>query len=168
MRWRYNQELEHLAELLFILASRDRLTLLCEIGVEKRRSSQLTAKLSATPQETSKHLARLRDAKLIEKDSEGSFGLTAFGKIIVNLLPSIRFLTEIERVLLITRYILSSPRIHRAFGRAARRSIRRKSRLYSDTCTTSCTRCRRIHLVDVRSSSWRSGIRHWKWKAWER
>jgi predicted transcriptional regulator len=86
--------LEHQAELLFILASVDRLTLLSEIGVEKRRLSQLTAKLSATPQETSKHLTRLRDAKLIEKDSDGFFSLTAFGKMIVNLLPSIKFLAQ--------------------------------------------------------------------------
>jgi predicted transcriptional regulator len=86
--------LEHLAELLFILASIDRLTLLSEIRVEKRRLSQLTTKLSATPQETSKHLTRLRDAKLVDKDSDGFFSLTAFGKIIVNLLPSIRFLTQ--------------------------------------------------------------------------
>ena len=86
--------MERLAELLFILASMDRLTLLSEIVIEKRRLSQLTAKLSATPQETSKHLMRLRNAKLIEKDSDGLFGLTAFGKTIVNLLPSIRFLTE--------------------------------------------------------------------------
>jgi predicted transcriptional regulator len=86
--------LEHLAELLFILASIDRLTLLSEIATEKRRLSQLAAKLSATPQETSKHLTRLREAKLIEKDSNGFFGLTAFGKIILNLLPSINFLTQ--------------------------------------------------------------------------
>ena len=72
----------------------DRLTLLSEIAIEKRRLSQLTAKLSATAQETSKHLTRLRNAKLIEKDSDGFFGLTAFGKIIVNLLPSIKFLTQ--------------------------------------------------------------------------
>jgi predicted transcriptional regulator len=86
--------LERLAELLFILASIDRLTLLSEIAIEKRRLSQLTAKLSATSQETSKHLMRLRNAKLIEKDSDGFFGLTAFGRIIVNLLPSIRFVNE--------------------------------------------------------------------------
>jgi predicted transcriptional regulator len=87
--------LESLAELLFILASIDRLTLLSEIGVEKKcRLGQLTARLSATPQETSKHLTRLRDAKLIQKDSDGFFGLTAFGKIMLNLLPSINFLTQ--------------------------------------------------------------------------
>ena len=56
--------------------------------------NQLTSKLSATPQETSKHLMRLRDAKLIEKDPDGFFGLTAFGRIIVNLVPSFRFLAQ--------------------------------------------------------------------------
>jgi predicted transcriptional regulator len=87
--------MEHLAELLFILASIDRLTLLSEIAIEKKlKLSQLTAKLSASSQETSKHLMRLRDAKLIEKDSDGFFGLTAFGKIILNIVPSIRFLTQ--------------------------------------------------------------------------
>jgi predicted transcriptional regulator len=88
------KKMERRAELLFILASVDRLTLLSEIAIEKCKLSQLTAKLSATPQETSKHLMRLRNAKLIEKDSDGFFSLTAFGRIIVNLLPSIRFLTE--------------------------------------------------------------------------
>jgi predicted transcriptional regulator len=101
--------LQHLAELLFILASIDRLTLLSEIAIEKRRLSQLTTKLSATPQETSKHLMRLRDAKLVEKDSDGFFGLTAFGKIILNLLPSIRFLTQ-NRQYFLSHDISSLPR----------------------------------------------------------
>lgn len=86
--------MERLAELLFILASVDRLTLLSEITIEKCKLSQLTSKLSATPQETSKHLMRLRDAKLIEKDSDGFFSPTAFGKIMMNLLPSIKFLMQ--------------------------------------------------------------------------
>jgi predicted transcriptional regulator len=72
----------------------DRLTLLSEIAIEKRRLSQLTAKLSATPQETSRHLMLLRKAQLIEKDSIGFFGLTTFGKSMLILLPSINFLTQ--------------------------------------------------------------------------
>jgi predicted transcriptional regulator len=100
--------LEHVAELLFILASVDRLTLLSEIAVEKRRLSQLTSKLSATPQETSKHLTRLRNAKLIEKDSEGFFGVTTFGKIVVSLLPSIKFVSE-NRLYFLSHDISSLP-----------------------------------------------------------
>jgi predicted transcriptional regulator len=101
--------MENLAELLFVLASIDRLTLLSEIAIEKKQKlSQLTVKLSATSQEASKHLMRLRNARLIEKDSDGFFGLTPLGKIIVNLLPSIRFLTQ-NREYFLTHDISSLP-----------------------------------------------------------
>jgi len=83
-----------MAEELSIIANTDRLTLLSEIAVEKHRLNQLTATLSATPQETSRHLMLLRNARLIEKDSAGFFGLTTFGKSILRLLPSISFLTQ--------------------------------------------------------------------------
>jgi predicted transcriptional regulator len=85
---------EELAELLFILASIDRLKLLSEIGVKKSRLGELTNKISATPQETSKHLMRLRNAQLIEKDSDGFFGLTALSEIVLTILPSIGFLAQ--------------------------------------------------------------------------
>jgi predicted transcriptional regulator len=101
--------MERLAGLLFILASVDRLTLLSEIAIEKCKLSQLTAKLSATSQETSKHLTRLRDAKLIEKDSDGFLGLTAFGRIIVNLLPTMRFVSE-NREYFLSHNISSLPK----------------------------------------------------------
>jgi hypothetical protein len=48
------------------------LTLLSEVAIEKFKLSQPTAEVSATSQETSKHLMRLHDAKLREKDSDGS------------------------------------------------------------------------------------------------
>jgi predicted transcriptional regulator len=79
--------LEELAELLFTLASVDRLTMISEIAIEKSRLNYLTAKLSATSQEASKHLMRLRDAKVIEKDSDGYFGLIAFGRVRLRIIP---------------------------------------------------------------------------------
>jgi predicted transcriptional regulator len=86
--------LEQLAEILFILSSIDRLTLLFEIRSEKRRLTYLTSKLSATPQETSKHLMRLRDARLIEKDSDGFFRLTTLGSIILSMVPGLKFVIK--------------------------------------------------------------------------
>jgi predicted transcriptional regulator len=86
--------MEELARLLFVLASVDRLTLLSEIKAEKLRLTQLAQKLSATVQETSKHLARLRDAKLIEKDSAGSYRLTTFGRLTLDHMLSFRFLAK--------------------------------------------------------------------------
>ena len=97
-----------LADQLFIIANTDRLTLLSEIAVEKQKLSHLTAKLSATPQETSRHLMLLRNAKLIEKDSAGFFRLTTFGKSMLTLLPSIRFLTQ-NKEFFVTHDISSLP-----------------------------------------------------------
>lgn len=71
-------------ELLFELSSSDRLALLLEVKANKQRLTQLAQKLSATVQETSRHLSRLSDAKLIEKDSAAFYGLTAFGRLALN------------------------------------------------------------------------------------
>ena len=82
------------AELLFELANSDRLAMLAEIGREPLKLSQVARKLSATVQETSRHLERLSRAKLIEKDSTSSYRITSFGKLILSLLPSFQFLQE--------------------------------------------------------------------------
>jgi len=86
--------MEELAELLFEISSSDRLTLLWEIKSEKFRVTQLAEKLSATVQETSRHLARLSDSKLIEKNSDGLYILTVFGRLALHLLPSFIFLSK--------------------------------------------------------------------------
>ena len=56
-----------LAKLLFAAASVDRLTLFSTIAKEKLRLTQLAGKLSASTQETSRHLSRLQEAELSRK-----------------------------------------------------------------------------------------------------
>jgi len=86
--------MEEVTELLFVLSSDDRRRLLLELKTGRLRLTQLAQKLSATVQETSKHLARLSDAKLIEKHSNGSYRLTAYGGQVLGLLPSFNFLSR--------------------------------------------------------------------------
>ena len=86
--------MEGLAELLFAVASVDRLTLFTTIANEKLRLTQLASKLSASTQETSRHLSRLQEARIIEKEADGCFGLTSFGRTFEVLLPSLKFLSE--------------------------------------------------------------------------
>jgi predicted transcriptional regulator len=85
---------QRLGELLFDLSSTDRLTLLTEIEGERLRLGQLAARLSATAQETSRHLIRLSHDDLIGKDSEGLYFVTAYGKAMLRLLPSMDFLSR--------------------------------------------------------------------------
>jgi predicted transcriptional regulator len=60
--------------------------------VKRLRLSRLSSKLSITIQETSRQLSRLQKARLVEKDSEGLFTLTGFGRLALKLLPSLDFL----------------------------------------------------------------------------
>jgi predicted transcriptional regulator len=82
------------AGLLFELANTDRLIILGEIDKEPLKLSQVARKLSATVQETSRHLERLSKAKLIEKDPTSSYRITSFGKLVLSLLPSFDFLQK--------------------------------------------------------------------------
>ncbi|HXW37525.1 MAG TPA: helix-turn-helix domain-containing protein [Nitrososphaerales archaeon] len=79
-------------EVLFYLASEDRLALLAELSTKKRRLKDLSRVINASPQECSRHLSRLSEAGMIEKDSDGLFGMTDLGRAIVRLFPSTRFL----------------------------------------------------------------------------
>ena len=82
------------AGLLFELANADRLTILSEVEQQPLKLSQLARKLSATVQETSRHLERLSKARVIEKDSTASYRVTPFGALVLSLLPSFEFLQQ--------------------------------------------------------------------------
>jgi predicted transcriptional regulator len=85
---------EDIPDLLFNLASADRLTLLNEIGSRKQRLTSLSKIINASAQECSRHLARLSESGFIEKDGEGFYGMTALGKSVLRLFPGLQFLLE--------------------------------------------------------------------------
>jgi DNA-binding MarR family transcriptional regulator len=61
-------KLESLTELLFVLASTERLQVLSYLREEKGyRLSDIAQRLDSSMQEASKHVARLRDQNFIEK-----------------------------------------------------------------------------------------------------
>ena len=80
-----------MATFRLVSASGDQSFELSEIAIEKCKSSQLTAKLSSTPQEASRHLMRLHDAKLREKDSDGFCYQTLTNKRQAYLNPGLLF-----------------------------------------------------------------------------
>ena len=83
------------SSLLFELSHPWRLKVLLLIAEEGERHSYISKKLKISPQETTRHLTRLQDAKLIEKDVQGFFRLTNYGKAVLTLLPGFEFLAEI-------------------------------------------------------------------------
>jgi predicted transcriptional regulator len=70
-----------LTELLFELSNPIRLKMLRSLQTNQLRVSELSCLLEITNQECSRHLIRLVEIGLVEKDSEGHHGLTPFGSL---------------------------------------------------------------------------------------
>jgi predicted transcriptional regulator len=102
--------LEALTELLFVLASTDRLQVLSFLSEEKEyRLSDIAQRSNSSMQEASKHVSRLKDQNFVEKNpSNGYYTLTTLGKLVIKLLPSIEFLSENKEYLL-THSVSSLP-----------------------------------------------------------
>jgi len=85
---------EETGELLFTLSSCDRLKLLAEIKANDLNLTDLAKRIPASVQQTSKHLMRLVDCKLIEKTSDATYKTTSYGRLICQILPSLNFVSE--------------------------------------------------------------------------
>lgn len=86
--------MERLGNLLFELASEDRLRILVKLQEKPTRLTQISESLKLTVQETSRHLSRLSEAKLITKDPEGTYRLLPFGEDLLLLFPGFEFLSK--------------------------------------------------------------------------
>jgi predicted transcriptional regulator len=85
---------ERLCDIFFELSNEDRLEILFKLQEDHMKVTTLSRELEITTQECSRHVARLSEAKLVEKDSEGFFNLTLYGRASLKLIPSWRFISE--------------------------------------------------------------------------
>jgi predicted transcriptional regulator len=86
--------MDNVCNLLFELSSTDRIDILLLLNKTPLKLSHVADKLNFTVQETSRNITRLSHAKLIAKDTEGSFHLTPFGEEALSLLSGFRFLSK--------------------------------------------------------------------------
>lgn len=71
--------IERLCDLLFEVSNEVRLTILQNLEEGHSNISTLSTELDISNQECSRHVSRLVDAELAERDSEGQYGLTEYG-----------------------------------------------------------------------------------------
>lgn len=83
-----------LQDLLFSLASDDRLALLAELGSGPRKMTPLSKTINASVQECSRHLERLSDSGLVAKDPDGRFAITSLGRSVLTMFPGMRLLLD--------------------------------------------------------------------------
>jgi len=92
--------MEQLCDLLFELSSNERMNIMLSLLEERLKLSQVSRKLDMTVTEASRHLQRLSDVKLIDKDVEGAFGPTRYGELAIKLLSSLDFISTYRQYFL--------------------------------------------------------------------
>lgn len=86
--------MENLCDLLFEFSSAERMNIMQSLLKERLKLSHVSKKLNMTVTEASRHLQRLSDVHLIDKDIDGTFGPTPYGELAIKLLSSLDFISS--------------------------------------------------------------------------
>ena len=76
------------------LASDQRLEILFQLLEENSKITQLANKIGATKQEVFRNFARLIECGLIDKNTDGTYHLTTFGKAMCTQIPALMFFAD--------------------------------------------------------------------------
>ena len=106
--------MQGLDKLFFELASESRLSILYELLASDLRMQEIARRLKITDTETSRQLLRLSEASLIQKQPNGTYSVTQYGKLLLQFSRSFEFALKFKQSLL-TRDIwrLPQPLINR-------------------------------------------------------
>ncbi len=77
--------------LFFELASESRLGVLHELHTKNLRMQEIASRLDLTATEAVRQLKRLTEASLIQRRPEGSYAITEYGKLVLQLSSSLEF-----------------------------------------------------------------------------
>jgi len=72
----------------------ERINILLELQKSRLKLSHVSQRLDLTVTEASRHLHRLSEAKIIEKDIDGLYGLTSYGELSLSLLSGLGFVNN--------------------------------------------------------------------------
>jgi len=87
-------KLEKLHKLFFELSSRERMSILMGLHDQGLRLAKISRSLGLSPPEVSRHLQRLSEASLIQKDEDGMYQLTSYGKLVLSQIPALVFISN--------------------------------------------------------------------------
>jgi predicted transcriptional regulator len=95
-------------KLFYELSSESRLSILGELQVNSLRMQPLARKLDLTDTEAFRQLQRLSEALLIQKETNGTYSITQYGRLVMHLSNSFNFAYR-HRDLLLNREVTRLP-----------------------------------------------------------
>ena len=88
------EESQGVGNLFFELASESRLQILCELKQKSGKMNEIAKRLNLTTTESFRQFQRLSEQQLIRKQSDGSYVLSEYGKLILHLTPTLEFVYQ--------------------------------------------------------------------------
>jgi len=85
--------LERLCDLYFELSNEERLNILYSLREENMNITSLAKRIDVTTQECSRHTSRLSDIGLVQKNPDGAYSLTPYGRLTLRLIPGQLFVS---------------------------------------------------------------------------
>jgi len=82
---------EGIEKLFFELASESRFSILRELQIENLKMNEIARRLDVTATEAFRQLQRLSKALLVQKQPEGTFAITQYGKLVLQLSSPLDF-----------------------------------------------------------------------------
>ncbi len=86
--------MENLCALLFELSNEDRLRILHQLEREAMNVTNLSKRLNLTIQEVSRHVSRLGEIDVTQKDVGGLYHISPYGKVILKQLLGLKFTSQ--------------------------------------------------------------------------
>ena len=86
--------MENLCGLFFELSNEDRVRILHQLSKEAMNVTRVSKEVGLTIQEASRHLSRLVDVGLIQKDVQSLYHISTYGKLILKELPALEFTSQ--------------------------------------------------------------------------
>lgn len=83
--------MESLCDLLFEVSNEDRLSLIRELREREMNVTSIARAIDVTTQEVSRHLSRLTEVGLTEKNPDGPYRLTPFGVLTLSQIQGLEF-----------------------------------------------------------------------------
>jgi predicted transcriptional regulator len=81
-------------KLFFELASESRLRILRELQTKNLKMNEIARRLDVTATEAFRQLQRLSEAMLVQKQPEGTYAITGYGKLVLHLCSSFEFASK--------------------------------------------------------------------------
>jgi len=89
--------MERVCDLYFELSNEERLNILYSLREENLNITSLAQRIDVTTQECSRHTSRLADVNLVQKNPDGTYSLTPYGRLTLRLIPGQLFASTHHR-----------------------------------------------------------------------